>query len=332
MRGSWIRGALALALVSAMGSACTPGEKQQTSSEAMGSLCNRTCLIKTANEYLAALVAHDPRKVSLASNIGFVENLHRMKPGEGLWKTITGGPTNFKIYVPDVDVQEVAWMGVLHQDGKPIILALRLKLKDGKITEAEHLIAPVETKALPNLQTPRSGLVAEIPAAQRLPHDTLMLIAATYYDALDDNDGSMAPFAGDCQRRENGITSAGAGAVLVPSDADPKGPSVSSDCKAQMDSNFFEYIRYINHRRVFAADPVTGLAIGFSQFRHAMDNLPYKVKYNDGLLHEITTKNMPFKPFDLPAAHIFKIGPDKKLHQIEAIGYLAPYKSPTGWE
>lgn len=330
MHGSKIRGALALALLSAMLSACTPGDKQQVSTPQ--ALCDRDCLIKTANGYLAALAAHDPSKAPLASNIGFVENLHRLKPGEGLWKTITGGPTNFKIYVPDVDVQEVAWMGVLHQDGKPIILALRLKLKDGKITEAEHVIAPVSEKGLPNLQTPRRGLVSEIPVGQRLPHDALTRIAATYYDALDDNDGSMAPFASDCQRRENGVTSAGVGAVLVPSDADPKGPSVASDCTAQMSSNFFEYIRYLNHRRIVAADPVTGLAIGFSQFRHAMDNLPYKVKYNDGLLHEITVKNMPFKPFDLPAVHIFKIGPDKKLHEIEAIGFLAPYKAATGWE
>jgi hypothetical protein len=223
-------------------------------------------------------------------------------------------------------------MGVLQQDGKPVILALRLKLDGGKITEAEHLIGPIQPKGLPYLQTVRPGLMSEVPAGQRLPHDALTRIGAPYYDALDDNDGSMAPFAADCQRRENGLPSAGEGANIVPADADPNGPHVASDCKQQIDSHFFEYIRTINHRRIVAADPVTGLVIGFSQFRHAMDNLPYKVTYNDGSIHDVTAKDMPYKPFDLPAAHIFKIGPDKKIHEIEAIGFLAPYKASTGWE
>ena len=38
-----------------------------------------------------------------------------------------------------------------------------------------------------------------------------------------------------------------------------------------------------------------------------------------------------FKPFDLPAVHIFKIR-DGKIHEIEAMGFLIPYNSKTGWE
>jgi hypothetical protein len=34
----------------------------------------------------------------------------------------------------------------------------------------------------------------------------------------------------------------------------------------------------------------------------------------------------------LPAAHIFKIGADGKVHEIEAMGFTAPLNSPTGWE
>jgi hypothetical protein len=40
---------------------------------------------------------------------------------------------------------------------------------------------------------------------------------------------------------------------------------------------------------------------------------------------------MNFAPFDLPAAHIFKIK-DGKIHEIEAMGFTAPYESPTGWQ
>jgi hypothetical protein len=41
---------------------------------------------------------------------------------------------------------------------------------------------------------------------------------------------------------------------------------------------------------------------------------------------------MKFDPFDLPAAHVFKVGADGKVHEIEAMGFLAPLNSPSGWE
>jgi hypothetical protein len=63
-----------------------------------------------------------------------------------------------------------------------------------------------------------------------------------------------------------------------------------------------------------------------------MTNLPYKVKHVDGTTSDRDAKNMQFKPFDLPAAHIFKISPDGQIHEIEAVGFSAPYKSGTGWE
>jgi hypothetical protein len=37
-------------------------------------------------------------------------------------------------------------------------------------------------------------------------------------------------------------------------------------------------------------------------------------------------------PFDLPAAHIFKVGADGKVHEIEAMGFRADLDSPSGWE
>jgi hypothetical protein len=36
-------------------------------------------------------------------------------------------------------------------------------------------------------------------------------------------------------------------------------------------------------------------------------------------------------PFDLPAVHIFKIW-GGQIHEIEALGFIAPYDSATGWE
>jgi hypothetical protein len=294
--------------------------------------CDRACLIHITDQYLAAVVAHDPSKAPLAANLAFVENVKRMKPGEGLWKTATGGPTAFKLYVPDVTLQQVGFIGVMQQGGKPAMLSLRLKVEKGRIVQAEHIVsAPMGGAANANIVKLRPGLTREIPAAQRLPHDKLLAIGKTYYDALDDNVGSKAPFAADCQRRENGATTAGQGASGPPTKDANKSP-IAHDCKGQIDSGSFIYIDRIENRRMIAADPVTGLAMGESQFRHPFTNLPYKVKHIDGATSERNAKNMKYKPFDMPAAHIFKIGPEGQIHEIEAVGVVIPYNSPTGWE
>ena len=293
--------------------------------------CDRACLIGVTDRYLAAIVAHNPSKAPLAPGVLFVENVKRLQPGEGLWKSATGAPTAFHIYVPDPTLQQVGWMGMIQQDGKPMMLALRLKVVNGKITEAEHLIAAPLGANNPNIAAVRPGLVREVPTGQRLAHDRLIAIGRTYYDALDDNKGSEAPFAADCQRRENGATTAGEGAGGPPiKDANPS--PVAQDCKGQIDSGSFIYIDRIENRRMIAADPVTGLAMGLSQFRHPFTNLPYQVKHIDGSTSERNAQNMPYKPFDMPAAHIFKISPEGQIHEIEAVGFIAPYESPTGWE
>jgi len=300
--------------------------------QANAATCDRACLIKVTDQYLAAIVAHDPAKAPLAPGVLFVENTKRMQPGEGLWKTASGGPTTFRIYVPDTTLEQAGWIGVVLQDGKPMMLALRLKVENGKITQAEHLLsAPLGGASNPNILSPRPGLVSEIPAGKRMAHDKLMAIGITYYDALDDNDGSKMPFAADCQRRENGITTAGEGAGGPPTKDENKSP-IAHDCKGQMDSGSFIYIERIENRRMIAADPVTGLAMGISHFRHPFTNLPYQVKHIDGSTSERNAENMKYKPFDMPAAHIFKIGPEGTVHEIEAVGFTAPYESPTGWE
>jgi hypothetical protein len=333
MAGKYARMALALAAGAGLGALAMATQASAATS------CDRACLIKLTDQYLAAVVAHDPSKAPLAPGVLFVENVKRMKPGEGLWKTATGGPTAFKIYVPDPAMQEVAFIGVLQaRDAKsegpaPIMLALRLKVEDGKIVQAEHILAAPGNfpGAKDNVVTVRPGLLKPIPADKRLPEAKLLAIGKTYYDALDDNNGSEAPFAVDCQRRENGMTTAGEGAGAPPTKDANKSP-IAHDCKGQIDSGSFIYIEHIENRRMIAADPVTGLAVGMSHFRHSMTNLPYQVKHVDGSTSERNAQNMPYKPFDMPAMHIFKVGPEGQIHEIEAVGVTMPFKSPTGWE
>jgi hypothetical protein len=93
------------------------------------------------DQYLAALVKHDPSLVQLASDVKLVENTRVTPIGKGLWKTSTSsGTTEYKIYVADPVIKQVGYMGVIEKEGKPVQLGVRLKLKDGEITEIDHLV------------------------------------------------------------------------------------------------------------------------------------------------------------------------------------------------
>lgn len=294
--------------------------------------CDRSCLMTLADHYLAALVAHDPHEVPLASDVRMVENIKRIQPGEGLWKTATAGPTTFKIIVPDPYSQEVGGMVMMQVSGKPAQVGFRLKLVNGKIVEAEHMIDFPRPQALANLQKPRPAILMDIPYEYRDSRGRLIHIAKSYYDALDNNNGSLAPFAPDCERHENGMRTApfggAAGSVGIPG-GKPRPPGLvgMQTCASQINSGVFQYITVIGDRRVEVADVQKGLVIGFSHFHHAFTQHTFTI-LNDP---DRSTVTMNYKPFDLPAMHIFKIW-GGQIHEIEAMGFTAPYNSPTGWE
>ncbi len=286
--------------------------------------CDRACLNKTVDSYLAALVAHDPSKVKFAPDVKFVENIVPTKPGDGLWKTASALPTTFRIYVPDTVSQEVGFIGVMMENGKPIELGLRLKLRNGRIVEAEHLIARnLSERSLANLQTPRPGLLAKVPPSERVPREQMLKIGASYYTALTTANGDAAPFADDCVRRENGMQTTGNPKPATPG----RGTLGALGCRDQLFTGTFNYIKRIEPRRVEIADPDTGLVFGLSQFRHPMVEKSLKITGVPG----VDSIPMNFKPFDMPAAHIFKIR-DGRIHEIEAIGFTTAYNSKTGWE
>lgn len=294
--------------------------------------CDRDCLKALADTYIAALVAHDPHRVPLAANVITVENAKRIRPGEGLWKTATAGPSGFKIVVPDPYSQEVGGMVMMQSDGKPAQVGFRLKLVNGKIVEAEQMVVMPREASLANLQRPRPAILMDVPYEYRDSRGRLIHIAKSYYDALDNNNGSLAPFAPDCERHENGMRTAPSGGVAgvggIPG-APPPPPSLvgMQTCASQINSGVFQYITVIGDRRVEVADEQTGLAIGFSHFHHAFTEHEFKIYNNPD--HDVVKMN--YKPFDLPAMHIFKIW-GGEIHEIEAMGFTAPYNSPTGWE
>jgi hypothetical protein len=318
--GVWL-GVTALALLAGTAQAAT-------------AMLDRAALLRLADAYLAAVVAHDPGKLPLAGDVRVVENVNRIKVGEGLWKTAGSAPTEFKIVVADPVLQEVGALVVMQNDGKASQVGIRLKLLNGKIVEVEHLVVAVRDPNSPTLQKPRPAIPLSIPDEYADSHGRMIHIAKSYYDALDNNNGHLAPFAPDCERHENGFRTAPFGGPslggTIPEGAAARPPGLMGlqDCTSQIDSGTFQYITTIEDRRVEVADTVTGLAIGFSHFHHPMIQKKFRITGNPDR-EESDMSNQ--KPFDMPAMHIFKIW-GGQIHEIEAIGVTLPYNSPTCWE
>jgi hypothetical protein len=290
--------------------------------------CDRDCLKRLTDTYLAATVAHDVKKAPLARDIRFLENLKRTQPGEGLWKTASATPADFKIYVPDPVAQQVGFIGLMQEEGKPILLGLRLKMQDGKISEAEHVIARnLRPNVMDHFKAPSVVFATAVSEPYRDSRGRLLYIGASYYDALDLNNGSLSPFADDCVRFENGIQTARNAVPSAPIPGQSVSPFGALGCAKQLDTQLFEYITSIDNRRVWIADEENGLVFGLSHFRHKMDRKEFRTIGVPG--QEV--RKMDFQPFDLPAVHIFKIW-GGQIHEIEALGFTAPYNSATGWE
>ena len=318
--------------------------------------CNRQCLVNTMQQYLAALVKHDPKAVPFAEEVKFVENTADIPVGKGLWITASGGPTEFQIYAADPVAQQVACLVMMKENNNDILLGARLKLESVRITEAEHLVirelgtSPMGQGALDNLKKPRPGLVEDLAPSERTPRWQMLKAGRAYYDALTGEDGKLAPFAAECERHENGMVTAGgkprapeAKPAAKEGQAAPKpdpefekmmkamaemGPWANT-CEGQLSTGTFTYITEIKNRRVLVADEQKGLAVGFSMFYHDSSVKEYDYKGPNG---EVISKRPSYQgAFNLPAMHIYKIK-NGKIYDIEAIGFTLPYGTKSGWE
>ena len=107
--------------------------------KAAAGACDRACLDGFVDQYLAALLAHDPSRAPLAKNVRFTENAQILKVGDALWGTISGFG-KYKFYFEDPQDGQVGFFGTIRENDVPAILAVRLKVQDQKITEIETVV------------------------------------------------------------------------------------------------------------------------------------------------------------------------------------------------
>lgn len=190
----------------------------QNRGAASSNACDRDCLRGFITQYLEAIIAHNPKALSIATTTRFTEDTKTLPLGEGLWK----GASKIRTYRQDfLDVREgvAASHVVVEENGTPVMLALRLKIADKKIAEIETMVTRSKAEGaifdIEKLTTPHAAMNVVPDASQRMSRTELIRIAEFYPAGLKvggNFDAVNAPFATDAYRIENGTTTAGVGA------------------------------------------------------------------------------------------------------------------------
>jgi len=289
--------------------------------------CDRACLEPFVDKYLDAMVAHDPAKAPFAKSVRFTENGQRLELGDGLWNTMTGKGT-FRLFVTDVEAQQVAFLGSITVANVGAVIGLRLKIRDEKITEAEQFIqrSPNSAAGFERIGYKWTDVV---PPAERMPRDELVKTANMYFSGMQKNDGKGDyPFADDCNRIENGGLTTNQPVAQGKQRPDPKtatGYSGNWSCMEQFKSGLLHFVTRIRDRRYVAVDPERGLVFAFGFFDHsAGDTRNFETP--DG--RQVSAG--PQQPWTWQIVELFQIQKGK-LHQIQAIMERSPYGMNAGW-
>lgn len=265
--------------------------------------CDRGCLTGILDRYLAALVAHSPSGLPLASSVIYTENGTRVPIGSGLWKTATRITLRRELFV-DADSGEAAFWGVLDEQGAPLMLSLRLKIVDERISEAEAVVARRGSHALfaPEAFAAESQVFGQTVArGARMSRAGLIAAANGYFDGLQQHDSRLVPSSAGCNRFENGTRMTNR----------PGAPATPRACAVAVDR--LTYIKRVDNRR-FVVDVERGAVLGTVMFDIPAD----------------PAATPPREARMLLLAEAFSVR-GGQIERIETVMHNLPYGSESGW-
>ena len=295
---------------------------------------DRAGLERLADQYMRAVVRHDPTGLPLAKDVRYTELGQEMELGDGFWGTATG-IGNYRQIFSDPEDGQVGWFCTMEEGERPLLMVVRLRLQLGLITEIEtgyyrqmgfggganwNDLGP---PALNKQGKPLPAWAKTTPREQRLPRQELINIANCYFAGLQNNDGKgYYPFTDDCHRLENGVaTSNNPDLKMGDGSFNPAAMSV----KAAFETGFYGVVTRIHDRRFPVVDEERSIVLAFGVFDHAGTKLT--VRLTDG-------RDFPMRMFNRPSslyiAEAFKIE-NGLISQIEALCASVPYHSKTGW-
>jgi hypothetical protein len=287
---------------------------------AAGAACDRVCLNGIMDQYLAAMVMHDPSKLPLAKNLKFTEDGVRLQLGDGLWATASS-IGNYKLYFDEPEAEEAGVYTVVQENGAGVFLYVRLKVIDRKIAEIETLVARKQTTSIlntDNLTEVRPIFLETIPAADRPSRAEMVAMVGKYFDGIEQGNGDIVPFDKDCVRIENGIQTC---------PGSPTSPLGALSCGAQLSTKIFTYIQSVDPRRFPIVDRERGLVLAAVRFNHPATQQTVDVPGRG----KMTMGKYSQWPNSTQIAELFKIK-DRKIKEITAVIVAQPYKMSTGWE
>lgn len=185
---------------------------------AYGANCDRPCLKTMLDRYLNAVVQHNPAAASLSAGYRETQNSVVKRPGAGLWQTATALGKLQRRYF-DTENGQVGYFGTIEESGGPAITTLRLRVENGKITEAEWFAARKgdagigpQAGAQANAAFYDANYLLEHAPPQRtagkagLSRADLIGITNSYFDGLSAHDGMLIVAHPGCVRLENGVS------------------------------------------------------------------------------------------------------------------------------
>jgi hypothetical protein len=295
--------------------------------------CDRACLEGLVNQYLAALVQHDPRGLPVSEDVMYTENDQALKVGDGFWKT-AAGIGNYKHIFADPEYGQVAYMGTMQEAGTSLLMSLRLRIELGRITEIESVYfrpgggGPNNIAAMDQSGKAEDFWFKTIPPAQRLPRPQMISIADAYFSGLQKNDGrgvngtGTYPFTTDCHRIENGAPT-----TNVPRPANEPPNTVNGfalDCLSQFKLGYYFVVQNIHHRRYPLVDSERGVVWAHAVFDQGT--------VNEGVLSD--GRKYAFRGFNRPGSILvteaFLID-NGKIRRVEMIGPASTYHLNSAW-
>ena len=254
-----------------------------TASASAQEACDRACLRTMLDQYLNAVIKHDPAAAPLVVGFRQTENAISVRPGNGVWKSVTALGAVQRRYLDPVSGQ-AAYYGTMEESGGTAIVTVRVRVEGRRLTEAEWYLARADDPGLngprqpgrppANLHNPdylskNPPPDRVVPVNQRSDRATLVRIVNSYFDAITSHDNSVAMTHPGCGRVENG-SPAPAGRFLPPNaSANPPAGQAAPPANANNDcvsglANF--NLSMVVARRTPVVDEEAQVALGYAVF------------------------------------------------------------------
>jgi hypothetical protein len=288
--------------------------------------CDYACLTGFVDQYLMALIAHDPSQIPVTANVKFTENTIRLKLGDALWGTMSGLGT-YKLYFADPIGGAAGIEASIRENGTPAILLLRLKVAKHKISEIETLVHrnADDAAALERFGQPNQVWNQPLEPAQRVPRQEMIKIANSYFDGILHSSGDSVPFDPKCNRVLDGYQDTNNPTAKGWFDKDSFRPDAMG-ISENMNTHIWAYIHSIDPRHIVVIDEKLGIVVGTFMFNH-----PGNVKWADVPgVGQVPMPPVTQRPSSVLMGEFFKLE-GGKIRQIEGVSIALPFGAKTGW-